>query len=231
MQNTGSHFLLLSEAAPCGERASLWRFVLEDLASDERLSAWDEEPNESPERAELLSVVRGLEALDGPARVTLVTTSRYVWRGLQSGLGQWREGDFHWEHFGRRVPVKDHDLWRRLDRAMQIHAVECRPFRCETNQRTAESEPAKDRQPLCNEAGDATPPAAAQEPQDKCSPRTGRRSAAATPSEGLAARRRRTPQRRQDRPERSKRLTGAAVAKQFLHGAAALMAPLLPHSL
>ncbi len=231
MQNTGGHFLLLSEAAPRGDHASFWRFVLEDLASRERLAASDEEPNESPERAELLAVVRGLEALDGPSRVTLVTTSRYVWRGLQSGLGQWRDGDFHWEHFGRRVPVRDHDLWRRLDRAMQIHAVQCRPFRCSASPLVAEQQPAEHEPTSCvGVAEDALAPSAIEETQDACSTRAAcQPSRNATPAKARAASRPRSPERRPRGAGRVKQRRRTTVAKQFLHGAAALVAPLLPH--
>src|SRR5690606_23293920 len=83
------------------------------------------------ERLELLAVVRGLEALDGPARVTLVTKSRYVSRGLRFGMTEWRANDWQWERFGRVVPVKDHDLWQRIDRALLFHQVECQAWQFE----------------------------------------------------------------------------------------------------
>lgn len=103
-----------------------WRFILEDLEAGTRLEASDAEMLAAPERAALLAVVRGLEALEQPSRVTLVTTSRYVSRGLQFGLNEWRESDYCWEHFGSVQPIRNADLWRRIDHAMQYHQVTCR---------------------------------------------------------------------------------------------------------
>ncbi len=102
-----------------------WRFVLEDLDAGTRLEACDAELVQAPERAALLAVVRGLEALEQPSRVTLVTTSRYVSRGLQFGLIEWRESDYCWEHFGSVQPIRNADLWRRIDHAMQFHQIKC----------------------------------------------------------------------------------------------------------
>jgi ribonuclease HI len=120
------HFLLFSEATLDAPHGGTWRFVLEQVGSAAALSASDFEAAECPERLELLAVVRGLEALDQPAKVTLVTRSRYVSRGLKRGLSDWRANGWHWERFGRVVLVRDHDLWRRVDRALQFHQVECR---------------------------------------------------------------------------------------------------------
>ncbi len=103
-----------------------WHFVLEQLDGSERLEAADSEYSVNRERLALLSVVRGLEALEQPSQVTLVTTSRYVSRGLRYGLSSWREADYKWERFGERKPVRNSDLWRRVDVAMQYHGVKCR---------------------------------------------------------------------------------------------------------
>lgn len=103
-----------------------WRFVLEEIESGTRMEVSDAELLHAPERAALLAVVRGLEALEQPSRVTLVTTSRYVARGIQFGLQEWRESEYCWEHFGSVQPIRNADLWRRIDHAMQFHQVSCR---------------------------------------------------------------------------------------------------------
>jgi ribonuclease HI len=126
MTAPAEHYLLFTEATIDSPEGGTWRFALERVGAAEALSASDVEPVECAERLELFAVVRGLEALDRPARVTLVTKSRYVGRGLKRGLADWRANDWHWERFGRLVPVRDHDLWRRVDRALQFHQVECR---------------------------------------------------------------------------------------------------------
>jgi hypothetical protein len=78
------------------------------------------------ERLHLLTVVRGLEELDQPSRVTLYTTGRSVIHGVTFGLAQWRESDWMWERFEEMVPIADQDLWQRFDRAHRIHRIECR---------------------------------------------------------------------------------------------------------
>lgn len=127
------HFLLFCDAhvsnhaaadtEPVGGR---WHFVLERIDAAERLEATDGERAQPRERLALLAVVRGLEALEQPSQVTLVTTSRYVSRGLRYGLSEWREANYSWEHFGMQKPIRNADLWQRIDGAMQYHEVACR---------------------------------------------------------------------------------------------------------
>ncbi|MCA9236442.1 MAG: hypothetical protein KDA44_13295 [Planctomycetales bacterium] len=124
-------YLLFAEAQFDEADGSCWRFSLEHVASGVTFSASDGEPIDCAERMELLAVVRGLEALDEPARVTLVTKSRYVSRGLRRGLAEWRHNGWQWERFGKLVPVRDWDLWRRVDKALEFHRVDCRLWQFE----------------------------------------------------------------------------------------------------
>ena len=127
------HFLLYAEAATRADSAACdvgrWRFVLQLPSGETSLEAADEEHDATPERLELLAVIRGLEALSQPSRVTLLAGSRSIRRGLEHGLSQWRENDWQWERYGRLAPVKNSDLWQRLNRLLDYHAVECRPTR------------------------------------------------------------------------------------------------------
>ncbi|MEX2176076.1 MAG: RNase H family protein [Pirellulaceae bacterium] len=145
------HFLLFSEAftrpapacpAPAqseaAARAGRWRFVLQHADGQACLEAADEEPETSTERLELLAIVRGLEAIDEPSQVTLVAGSRSIGRGIRYGLAQWRENDWHWERYGKLTPVKNGDLWQRIDRAMAIHSVKCREPAAEASDDLAE---------------------------------------------------------------------------------------------
>lgn len=126
------HYLLFCEgnAGPGfgfpEDDASRWRFVLENVETGQKIEAWDHEEILHPDRISLMAVIRGLEALDQPSKVTLVTTNRYVARGLQYGLVEWRENDFCWEHFGSIQPIRNQDLWRRVDVALKYHEVTCR---------------------------------------------------------------------------------------------------------
>jgi ribonuclease HI len=103
-----------------------WRFEIRSADGHTTLEAADREECDSAERLELMAIVRGLEALDQPSRVTLVTASRGIRSGLKYGLPQWRENDWQWERYGQLSPVKNSDLWRRIDRALAIHDVRCR---------------------------------------------------------------------------------------------------------
>ncbi|MFH1267222.1 MAG: RNase H family protein [Planctomycetota bacterium] len=122
------HYLLFSESNEA-EEPGRWRFVLREADGSDRLVADDVEPDTRGERLELLAVVRGLEALDRPCRVTLMTPSTYVREGIRYGLPEWRGNGWRWEFFGQMIPVKNGDLWQRIDRALRFHQVECRVWR------------------------------------------------------------------------------------------------------
>jgi ribonuclease HI len=119
------HFLLRARANrhDCPGR---WCFMLESGDGSHSLKVEDDEPNTHGERLELLALVRGLEAVPQPARVTVVATSPYVNRVLNGGLDEWRASGWQWERHGEMVPVKNADLWRRVDRALHFHSVDCR---------------------------------------------------------------------------------------------------------
>lgn len=130
------HFFLFSESCVprrTGRRgktqAGQWRFVLEAVDGSARFEAEDEEPETEENRLELLAVVRALESLDQPSRVTVVSPSRYLSRGFRYGLEQWRENNWRWESYGEMTPIRNRDLWQRIDRAMRFHRVECRTWR------------------------------------------------------------------------------------------------------
>jgi hypothetical protein len=124
------HFFLYSESRTPGNIASTsgrWRFVLEAADGASQLEAEDDEPDGNCDRLALLAVVRGLEALDQPSHVTLVTGSRYVARGLRFGLRELREHAWCGESGEvRESAVPNGDLWWRVDRALQFHEVRCR---------------------------------------------------------------------------------------------------------
>jgi ribonuclease HI len=133
------HFWLLSEPDRQRPRDG-WRFILRCSDGSRALEACDSEPGIRGERLELLAVVRGLEALDQPSRVTLITPSHYVKQGLAYGLPEWRENGWSWERFGQMAPVKHRDLWQRLDRALRYHQVDCRTIRIDPAHKSQRSE-------------------------------------------------------------------------------------------
>ncbi len=72
-------------------------------------------------RMELMGAISGLEALKKPARVRLHTDSMYV----RDGITKWLKG---WKAKGwltaDKKPVKNKELWQRLEAATQIHKID-----------------------------------------------------------------------------------------------------------
>jgi ribonuclease HI len=69
---------------------------------------------------ELRAVIAALRALKRPCRVELFTDSEYVRRGVTEWLGRWSRNGWL---TATRQPVKNQDLWRDLNAAMQSHKV------------------------------------------------------------------------------------------------------------
>ncbi len=104
-------------------RPSAWRFVVRDESGTVVFEAEDEEPGVWGERLELLTAVRGLESINAAARVTVISQSSYVRNGVRYGLPEWRENGWRWESYGQWTPVKNADLWQRLDHLQQCHEL------------------------------------------------------------------------------------------------------------
>lgn len=77
-------------------------------------------------RMELMAAIRGLEALKKPVNVRLHTDSIYVRDGITRWIGNWKAKG--WKTANRK-PVKNADLWRRLDEAAARHGVDWRWIR------------------------------------------------------------------------------------------------------
>lgn len=135
MQHASPQYQLFAEARSLPDDDFAWHFVLQSQQGSLHLDVTDQEPDAPWERLELLAVVRGLEALDHPSRVTLLTPSRYVTHGLRYGLAEWRESGWLWESFGQMTPIKHEDLWRRVDQALGFHRVQCRTCRVDAAHR------------------------------------------------------------------------------------------------
>ncbi|MEL7496390.1 MAG: RNase H family protein [Planctomycetota bacterium] len=147
MKRTAPHYLLFTQAnGPSrNHRAGgSWKFVLEEIGTDFRIEEGDVEPDTAGERLQLLAVIRGLEALEQPSHVTLVTPSRYVGRGIRSGLRLWKSNDWQWEHFGQKQTIKHVDFWKRIDAALQYHKISCRIWQFDVPHTRVQSPVAED---------------------------------------------------------------------------------------
>ena len=72
-------------------------------------------------RMELLAVIEGLSALKRQCVVSITTDSSYVKNGMQQWIHNWKRNG--WKNAAKK-PVKNADLWQRLDQAVAEHQVE-----------------------------------------------------------------------------------------------------------
>jgi len=100
-----------------------WQFVLRSTDRTFEIAESDFEANHFGDRVALLAVVRGLEAIPEPGRVMLLTPSRYILNGIRHGLCTWEDQNFKIERLGRRVAVRNFDLWSRVAHARQFHRI------------------------------------------------------------------------------------------------------------
>jgi ribonuclease HI len=78
------------------------------------------EPHTTNNRMELLAAISALEALKKAASVDLTTDSQYVRQGITSWIHNWKRNG--WRTADKK-PVKNADLWQRLDDALKPHDV------------------------------------------------------------------------------------------------------------
>jgi ribonuclease HI len=71
-------------------------------------------------RMELMAAISALEALKKPCRVDLHTDSQYLRNGITSWIGAWKRNG--WKT-ADKSPVKNVDLWERLDAALGQHQI------------------------------------------------------------------------------------------------------------
>jgi len=95
-----------------------WAAILRYRGVEKELTGYD--PDTTNNRMEKMAAIAGLEALKRPCRVRLYSDSQY----LRDGITKWING---WKRRGWRTadkqPVKNVDLWQRLDAASARHVV------------------------------------------------------------------------------------------------------------
>ncbi|MCG5535339.1 ribonuclease HI [Ectothiorhodospira mobilis] len=95
-----------------------WGAVLRYCGQEKHLNGGEAETTNN--RMELMAAIQALETLKRPCRVHLTTDSQYV----KNGVNQWMP---NWKRRGWRTaagqPVKNQDLWQRLDAAASRHQV------------------------------------------------------------------------------------------------------------
>ncbi len=96
-----------------------WGAILRYGSSEKELSGG--EPETTNNRMEMLAAIHALEALKRPMTVALYTDSNYLRDGITKWIHQWKANG--WRTAAKK-PVKNQDLWERLDIAMKRHRVE-----------------------------------------------------------------------------------------------------------
>jgi ribonuclease HI len=100
-----------------------WGVVLEAWEGETLVKARDlsgAEAQTTNNRMELMAAIAALEALERPSAITVVTDSTYVKDGITGWIHGWKKNG--WKTAAKK-PVKNADLWQRLDEAQERHRV------------------------------------------------------------------------------------------------------------
>jgi ribonuclease HI len=95
-----------------------WGAIL--IAGAHRKELSGGEPATTNNRMELMAAIAALEALKAPSRVDMHTDSQYVQKGIHSWIHGWKKNGWR---TSAREPVKNAELWQRLDAARNRHEV------------------------------------------------------------------------------------------------------------
>jgi ribonuclease HI len=95
-----------------------WGAIL--MSGEHRKELKGGEPMTTNNRMELMAAISALQALRQPSVVDLHTDSQFVRNGIMSWINQWKRNG--WRTADKK-PVKNEDLWKRLDAALGEHRV------------------------------------------------------------------------------------------------------------
>ena len=100
-----------------------WGYILRHLPTGKESESSGGVAETTNNRMELTAVVKGLEALKRSCRVELFTDSVYVGKGISEWMPKWKANGWKRRENGKLKPVKNEDLWRRLDELMAKHNI------------------------------------------------------------------------------------------------------------
>ena len=96
-----------------------WGALLRNKGKERELCGG--ETHTTNNRMELMAAIVALETLTRPCRIRLHTDSKYVQQGISEWMNGWKQRG--WKTANKQ-PVKNEDLWRRLDEAASRHQIE-----------------------------------------------------------------------------------------------------------
>lgn len=100
-----------------------WAYILRHVATNTEKKASGGERETTNNRMELQAVVEGLSALKRPVYVEILTDSEYVRKGLSEWMAGWKRNGWQRREQGKLKPLKNADLWKKLDELIQKHEV------------------------------------------------------------------------------------------------------------
>ena len=121
INNKGDEIILYADGACSGNPGpGGWAVILKHLSSGKTRELAGGEKQTTNNRMELLAVISGLEAISKPSKVTVVTDSQYVVKGMTEWIGNWIAKN--WRTSGKKL-VKNIELWQRLLEISKKHKV------------------------------------------------------------------------------------------------------------
>ncbi|MFT7413878.1 MAG: ribonuclease HI [Methylophagaceae bacterium] len=96
-----------------------WGAILRSKGVEKELSGGEKDTTNN--RMEMMAVIVGLEALTRPCKVIVTTDSQYVMKGMMEWLPGWKKRN--WLTAARK-PVKNVDLWQRMEKAANAHELD-----------------------------------------------------------------------------------------------------------
>jgi ribonuclease HI len=100
-----------------------WAFILRHPKTGKQMEQSGAERQTTNNRMELMAVIAGLETLKRPCAVKLYTDSVYVGKGISQWMPRWKANDWQRREGKQLKPVKNEDLWKRLDQQLKRHKV------------------------------------------------------------------------------------------------------------
>ena len=100
-----------------------WACILKHPATGTQRELSGGEPLTTNNQMEMQAVISGLEALQARSDVEVVTDSTYVSKGSAEWLPGWKANNWRRREGKRLKPLKNEELWRRLDALLAKHAV------------------------------------------------------------------------------------------------------------
>ncbi len=100
-----------------------WAYLMRHLRSGKEVEVSGSKELTTNNQMELEAVVQGLAALKRSCQVELFTDSTYVGKGLTEWMPKWKSNGWQRKDNGKLVPVKNQELWMRLDEQLQRHKI------------------------------------------------------------------------------------------------------------